>query len=84
LSNFSFSRKFGEKKNSETILFGGKFFFNWAMFSSPKHAILTGTLRHIVELVKREYLGESAIKMGPRQRIIIIIEMFTIHIYKLT
>jgi hypothetical protein len=46
-------------------LFGGKFFFNWAMFSMPGHVVLLRSLQHIVNLIKLEFRGDSAIKMGP-------------------
>lgn len=64
LSNRSLTQRFGSSLTSER-LFGGKFFFNWAMFSMPGHVVLLRSLQHIVELIKLEFRGESAIKMGP-------------------
>lgn len=64
LSNSSMSQRFGASQNSER-LFDGKFFFNWAMFSMPGHVVLYRSLQHIVQLIKLEFLGQSAIKMSP-------------------
>lgn len=61
LSNKSMNERFGSA-NSGTLL-GGKFFFNWAIFSSPRHPILKRIMIHIVTLIKAEYFGNSLIKM---------------------
>lgn len=53
--------RFGEKNRQDLI--GGKFLFNWALFSAPHHPVLVRTLEHIVQLLKLEYLGVSAVKM---------------------
>jgi len=63
LSNASLSLRFGTANNAAK-LFDNKFFFNWAMFSMPGHVILQRSLQHIVDLIKLEFLGDSAIKMA--------------------
>lgn len=63
ISNYAMNQRFGESQNAE-VLFGGKWFFNWAMFSMPGHPILLRTLQHIVAIIQSEYQGDSAVKMG--------------------
>ena len=62
LSNKSLYQKYGVDQY-RTDIFDNKYFFNWAIFSSPKHPIVLKILEYAVELIKREYLGNSAIKM---------------------
>ena len=64
ISNHSLNLRFGLEANSR-LIFNGKFFFNWAMFSAPGHPVIRRTMEHIVNLIKAEYLGESLIKMSP-------------------
>lgn len=63
ISNHSLNVRFGNEANSK-IFFNNKFFFNWAIFAAPRHPIIYRVLQHAVELIKREYLGDSAIKMA--------------------
>eukprot|EP01038_Epipyxis_sp_PR26KG_P016369 gene16369-22314_t len=63
LSNHSLNHRFGALNNKR--LFGGKFFFNWALFSMPGQKFIYRVLEHIVHLLKLEYLNKSAIKMAP-------------------
>ena len=67
LSNNSMSKKYGFIENNQT-LFNNKFFVNWAFFSSPQHIILKKSLETTVELIKREYNGNSGIKMYTMDR----------------
>jgi hypothetical protein len=46
-------------------LFENKFFFNWALFSSPGNPLLLRIMEHIVVLLKHEYLSDSKIKLSP-------------------
>lgn len=64
LSDHALNRRFGAANQKK--LFGGKFFFNWALFSNPGNILLYRVMKHIVALIKYEYFGLSAIKMGPR------------------
>lgn len=56
------SKKYGVIESNRT-LFNDKFFFNWAFFSSPQHILIRKSLEFTVDLIKREYDGNSAIKM---------------------
>lgn len=47
------------------VLFENKFFFNWALFSSPGNPLLLRIMEHIVVLLKHEYLSDSKIKLSP-------------------
>ena len=67
LSNNSMSKKYGFIENNQT-LFNNKFFVNWAFFSSPQHIIVKKSLETTVELIKREYNGNSGIKMYTMDR----------------
>jgi Glycosyltransferase sugar-binding region containing DXD motif len=62
LSNHSMTTRFGATAVNKT-LFDNKFFVNWAIFASPRHPILVRTMEHAVDLIRREYFGESAIKL---------------------
>ena len=64
LSNTSLMRKYGEIQKSDTI-FGNKFFFNWCIFSAPRHEVILKSLEYGVELIKNEYLLQSQIKLAP-------------------
>ena len=61
LSNHSMRKRFGEQANY--TIFDNKFFVNWAMFSTPRHVLLERTMKYAVDLIRREYYGDSAIKM---------------------
>lgn len=63
LSNHSMNLRFGAR-NVQSLL-GGKFFFNWLMFSAPRHPIITRIFEYIVPLIRSEYLGQGLIKMRP-------------------
>lgn len=64
LSNQSTTLRFFNSTPAPT-LFDNKFFFNWALFSSPGNPLLLRIMEHIVALLKYEYLGESRIKLSP-------------------
>ena len=63
LSNHSLIQKYGLEQQLQQI-FDNKFFFNWAIFSAPRHPIILRVLEHIAVLIKAEYLGKSLIKMN--------------------
>ena len=64
LSNHSTTLRFFNSTPAP-VLFDNKFFFNWALFSSPGNPLLLRIMKHIVELLKYEYLGDSKIKLSP-------------------
>jgi hypothetical protein len=53
--------RYGAQAN--TRFFDGKFFLNWFMASSPGHPVILRTFKHIVNLIKAEYIGEPMVKM---------------------
>jgi hypothetical protein len=55
----------GSPEDRPLVLWDNKFFFNWALFSSPGNPLLLRIMTHIVQLLKAEYLGESKIKLSP-------------------
>jgi hypothetical protein len=67
LSNHSTTMRFFNHTTAATVpeLFDNKFFFNWAIFSSPGNPLLLRIMEHIVALLKHEYLGDSKIKLSP-------------------
>ena len=62
LSNYSLIQKYGEIQKS-TKIFDNKVFFNWCMFSVPRHELILKSLEYAVELIKHEYLLTSQIKL---------------------
>jgi hypothetical protein len=62
LSNHSMNERFGLAVNSRK-LFGFRYFFNWAMFAAPRHIVIKKSLEYSVQLIKREYFGNSGIKI---------------------
>ena len=68
LSNYSTTQRFFNNTSSgqtAPTLFDNKFFFNWALFSSPGNPLLLRIMEHIVALLKHEYLLDSKIKLSP-------------------
>jgi hypothetical protein len=53
ISNDSMNLRFGVDRNRQDLL-GGKFFFNWAIFSAPRHVIVHRVFQHIVRLIRAE------------------------------
>jgi hypothetical protein len=56
------NERFGLAVNSRK-LFGFRYFFNWAMFAAPRHIIIKKSLEYSVQLIEREYFGNSGIKI---------------------
>jgi hypothetical protein len=73
LSNSSMVQRFDSGDSSSNggvsmkhnTLFHGKWFINWAIFSSPGHPILRRMLHHMVTLIESEYNQLGTIKMNP-------------------
>lgn len=62
LSNTSLNLRFGALNTQ--VMFDNRFFFNWALFSMPGHPLLLRIMEHVTHLIRREYLGNSAITMS--------------------
>lgn len=63
LSNTSLTARFGDL--NRLTLFDNRFFFNWALFAMPGHALLERIIERVTQLIRREYLGDSAIVLAP-------------------
>lgn len=63
LSNTSLNARFGALNHQR--LFDNRFFFNWALFSMPGHPLVLRIMEHVAALIRREFLGDSAITMAP-------------------
>lgn len=61
LSNTSLNARYG--RLNQQHLFDNRFFFNWALFSMPGNPLLYRIMQHVTALIRREYLGDSAITM---------------------
>jgi hypothetical protein len=40
-----------------------RYFFNWAMFAAPRHIVIKKSLEYSIQLIKREYFGNSGVKI---------------------
>lgn len=62
MSDASLVRRFPVKNRVQDIN-GGRTLVSWAVFAAPRHPFIVKTLSNIVELIRLEYLRQSALKL---------------------